>query len=112
MNTKELETRLDDLLSSYREACPDIDPGPNFMPEIWARIEAREVSTNWFGRMAKVLVTAALATSAVLALLMSSTSDSASFYNGTFVQALMAEHISTLEPLHVDRISEIEMQRQ
>ena len=78
------------------------------MPRIWAGIEAREVSRNSFGRMAKALVTAALAASAILALLVSMHSDRG--YSGTFVQALTADNVSQLEPLHLDRISEMEQQ--
>jgi hypothetical protein len=80
------------------------------MPAMWARIEAREVSTNWFGRVAKALVTAALAASVILGMMMSSTSQSTAFLNGTFVEALRADHASTLEPLHLDRISDLEPQ--
>ncbi len=47
------EARLDDLFRAYRAACADPDASADFMPDMWARIEAREVSTNWFGRVAK-----------------------------------------------------------
>jgi hypothetical protein len=33
----------------------------NFVADLWAGIQAREASGNWFGRVAKALVTAALA---------------------------------------------------
>ena len=79
-----------------------------FMPAMWARIEAREVSTNWFGRVAKALVTAALAASVILGMMISSTNQSSAFFNATFVDALRADHASTLEPLHLDRISQLE----
>jgi hypothetical protein len=80
------------------------------MPNIWARIEAREVSTNWFGRVAKALVTAALAASVILGMMSSSRNQSSAFFDATFVEALRADHASTLEPLHLDRISELEPQ--
>ena len=104
------DTRLDELLCAYRCACPDFDPGANFMPELWARIEAREVSTNWFGRMAKALVTAAVAASFILGMLVSYVSQPASDFSGTYMEALTADRVSTLEPLHLDRISELEHQ--
>jgi hypothetical protein len=31
---------LDRLFGSYREACPDLEGSANFVPGIWARIEA------------------------------------------------------------------------
>ncbi|HEX4136452.1 MAG TPA: hypothetical protein VHY84_17705 [Bryobacteraceae bacterium] len=100
------EGRLDELFRAYRAACPAPEPGANFMPNIWARIEAREVSTNWFGRVAKTLVTAALAASMILGMMISSTNQSSAFFNATFVDALRADHASSLEPLHLDRISQ------
>src|SRR5579863_9569870 len=104
------EARLNELFQSYREACEydDAESGANFMPNVWARIEAREVSTNWFGRVAKMLVTAALAASVILGMIISSLNQSSSFFNATFVDALRADHASTLEPLHLDRISQLE----
>jgi len=102
------EAHLDELFRAYLEACPNPEPGANFMPNIWARIEAREVSTNWFGRVAKTLVTAALAASLILGMLISSLNQSSAFFNATFVEALRADHASTLEPLHLDRISQLE----
>ncbi len=36
-----MDDKLDSLLSAYRDACPDREPGANFMPELWSGIEAR-----------------------------------------------------------------------
>jgi hypothetical protein len=102
------ERRLDNLFRAYLEACPIPEAGANFMPALWARIEARESSTNWFGRVAKTLVTAAVAASVILGLMISSMNQSTAFLNATFVDALRADHTSTLEPLHLDRISQLE----
>ena len=60
------EERLDALFRAYREACPDRDPSPNFMPNLWQRIEARQRSTFSLRRMASGFVTAALAASMAL----------------------------------------------
>jgi hypothetical protein len=115
-NSSDQDRGLDELFRAYREACPDIDPSVNFMPNLWAAIETRQVSTNWFGRMAKALVMAGLAASVILGLLVSSansgsTSPTQSYdLNATFVQALTEERASTLEPLQMDRISELEQQ--
>ena len=102
------ERRLDNLFRAYLEACPIPEASANFMPALWARIEARESSTNWFGRVAKTLVTAAVAASVILGLMISSMNQSTAFLNATFVDALRADHTSTLEPLHLDRISQLE----
>jgi hypothetical protein len=102
------ERRLDNLFRAYLAACPIPEASANFMPALWARIEARESSTNWFGRVAKTLVTAALAASVILGLMISSLNQSNAFLNATFVEALRADHASTLEPLHLERISQLE----
>jgi hypothetical protein len=109
-NSSQSESRLDEMFRAYRDACPVPDVSANFMPALWARIEAREVSTNWFGHVAKALVTAALAASVILGMMISSTNSSSAFFNATFVDALRADHASTLEPLHLDRISYMEPQ--
>jgi hypothetical protein len=109
---RDKENRLDELFRAYREACPDIDANAAFMPQMWARIEAQEVSSNWFGRIARGLVTAALAASVILGLLVSSMNQSTAFLNGTFVDALVRDNTAQLEPMHLDRISQLEMERQ
>ena len=105
----ESDVLLDDLFHAYRDACPDPEPSVNFMPEMWAKIEAREASSTIFNRVAKALVTAALGASVVMGLLSSSYSQPAGLsYEGSYVQALTADHVSDLEPLQVERISELE----
>jgi len=106
----EAESQLDQLFLAYRDACPEPEPSVNFMPELWARIEAREVSTNLFGRMAKALVTAALAATVILGLMVSTFNRAESQFNGTFIEALRADRASSLEPLNLDRVSELEQQ--
>jgi hypothetical protein len=51
------------LFSAYRAACPNPEASANFMPEMWARIEARENSVRYMGRMAKALIVTAVAAS-------------------------------------------------
>ncbi len=98
---------IDELFRAYRDSCPAPEPGADFMPAMWARIEARESSANWLGRFAKGLVTAAVATSVILGMTLSSLNRSSSFFDATFVDALRADQMATLEPLHIDRISEL-----
>jgi hypothetical protein len=108
-NPGDPEARLDELFRAYSAACPDADASANFMPNMWTRIEAREASNHWFGRVAKALVAAALAASVILGM-MSSRNQSSAFFNATFVQALRADHASQLEPFRLDRISESDLQ--
>lgn len=104
------DAALNQLLVRYREALPDRDPGPEFMPGMWARIEARESSSTWFGRMAKGLVTAALAASAILGLLVFTGTRTESAVAGTYLEAHIADHVSSLEPMNLERIAELEQQ--
>ena len=103
------EVLLNDLFHAYRGACPDPEPSVNFMPDMWAKIEAREASTTIFSRFAKGLVTAALGASVLMGLLSAySSQPAAATTEGSYLQALAADHASTLEPLQVERISELE----
>ncbi len=104
----DVEGRLDDVFQAYRAACPIPETSVNFTPDMWARINAREVSGNWFGRVAKSLVIASLAVSVILGMIVSSMNQSSAFLNATFVEALRADHASNLEPLHLDRISQLD----
>ena len=108
-NPGDHEARLDGLFSAYRAACADPEASANFMPDMWARIEAREDSVNWVGRVAKALAAVALAASVILGMI-SSSNQSIAFFDSTFVQALRADHASNLEPFRLDRISESELQ--
>jgi hypothetical protein len=101
---------LDDLFLAYRETLPDFEPGAAFMPAVWAGIEAREKSTNWFGRAARLLAMSAVAASLVLGLLVAGANKPAVFFNGTFIDALYDDHVAELEPLHLDRMSQLERQ--
>jgi len=106
-NLSEGDARLDQMFRAYRKACGDPDASANFMPDMWAKIEAREVSTNWFGRVAKALVAVALTASVILGMLISPKKQPDGFFNATVVDALRADHASTLEPFRLDRISEL-----
>ena len=57
------DERLDALFLAYRDACPEPEASANFMPNLWARIEARQTFLFSFRRMANAFVTAAVALS-------------------------------------------------
>jgi hypothetical protein len=40
--------RLDGLFAAYRDACPDPEPSPDFMPRLWERIEGRRQTLEIF----------------------------------------------------------------
>ena len=49
-----MKDRLNALWAEYREATPDPEAGPDFMPKLWHKIEARRVeTTSVFRRLAQ-----------------------------------------------------------
>jgi hypothetical protein len=92
---------LDRLLAAYGASMDSVEPSPNFMPELWARIDARQRTTHILGRLTSGFVTAALALS--LALLYIAPSVSHTAVSGTYVEALDAqESFEYPELVHFD----------
>lgn len=61
------DEKLDAVLRAYREAVPDVDAGPDFMPGLWRRIEAeRKASSSWLVRWAEVCLAATMAVALLL----------------------------------------------
>jgi len=89
-----MNDKLDALWAEYRDACPDPEPGSDFMPRLWQKIEARRIeTTSIFRRLAKICVmaTVALALWMGVVLIPHNQNDEA-FYTGTYVDILAAEH--------------------
>jgi hypothetical protein len=114
MNSEDYGSRdrhLDEFFQAYREACSYGEPGPNFMPAVWQRIDARQTSSTLFRRVAKSFVTAAAALSLILALfLLRPSPQSSAFYNSTYVEALASDHLRQnalyFEPVHIETVSD------
>jgi hypothetical protein len=105
------EERLDALFQTYRKACPDPEPSANFMPQLWQKIEARERTSTVFVRLARNLVTAALALSSILALAVTvSHSRATALPSATYVEVLEEDHarqnLDDFEPVHVEPIAD------
>ncbi len=85
--------KLAALLAAYREACPDPEPDPNFMPLLWQKIEARQTFTRSVRRMARAFVTVAVAICVLMtvALVTVRSHRSSGFYSGTYLEMLAAE---------------------
>src|SRR5258706_7851989 len=89
-----MKDKLDALWVEYRDATPDPEPGLEFMPHLWRKIEARRIeTTSVFRRLAQICVMATVALALVMSavLIPRSNSDDA-FYSGTYVDVLAAEH--------------------
>ncbi|HXJ43842.1 MAG TPA: hypothetical protein VNH18_31445 [Bryobacteraceae bacterium] len=101
------ELRLDALLRSYRAACPDPEASINFMPQLWEKIERRR-SANVFSRAARVLVTAALAATAILGIILSAHHPSGMMSAGAYVEALVTDGDAALDLLNPENLAETE----
>lgn len=55
------DERLQRLFAAYRDAVPDLEPGRDFMPQLWRRIEAGRTVSYSFKRMARGIISAAAA---------------------------------------------------
>jgi hypothetical protein len=89
------EARLEALFKAYRAACPDPEPSANFMPLLWQGIEARQSVSIVFSRLARNLMTAALALSILLGLVVSfSGSHVGQLPSESYVELLAEEHYS------------------
>ena len=85
----ELDRRFDGLLVRYRNACPDPEPGPNFMPALWQAIDSRRSFALSFGRWARGLVTAAAALAMLMAVFVAMPSPQVSpVYLATYIDVL------------------------
>jgi hypothetical protein len=87
---------LDALWEEYRDACPDPEPSPGFMPGLWQRIEARRVANlSVFRRLAQACVVATLALTVLMGVVLIPRLEDALVYNATYVDVLAADHPNT-----------------
>jgi hypothetical protein len=83
------DEKLDALFRAFQSACPNPDPGVNFMPGLWQRIEARQNFAFSLRRLSSAFVTAALALSIALGAYMSiPRSIPSAYYSQTYIEAL------------------------
>lgn len=98
------EGQLDALFRAYQKACPTPEPSPNFMPQLWQRIESRQTVSFSFRRMANALVTAAMAASVALGVYMAIPRNP--IYYSTYLETLAeANTIDTpdvVAPVHLN----------
>ena len=111
----DLERQFDGLLASYRDACPDPEPGPNFMPSLWRAIDSRRNFALSFGRWARGLVTAAAALAMLMAVFVAMPSPQVSpVYLATYVEVLdddgRADNPAFVEVAHQDAAWESNVQ--
>jgi len=88
------DLKLDGLWAAYRDACPDPEASPNFMPNLWQKIEARRVAntTSLFKRWAQVCMAATAALLILSAMLMPPAQEDEVLYSSTYADVLAADH--------------------
>ncbi len=87
-----IDPRIANLFAAYREALPDPEPGPAFMPALWQKIEARQSFALSLGRFARAIVTAAAAASLLMAAWLARPEPQPSpFYTHTYLELLAAD---------------------
>lgn len=100
------DRELDSVFAAYREACPDREPGPNFMPVLWQRIEAHRSLPHLLGRWAQACMTAAAAICLLLSLWISSPGPV--FQQGAYID--MLDDADTPETMIYSEVSLVENQ--
>ncbi len=89
------EHSLPELFHRYKESCGSPEGDRNFMPELWARIEAKRSRTRLFERAARSLVGAAVALSLIFgAFLTLPSRQPSAFYSESFVEQIASDNIS------------------
>jgi hypothetical protein len=90
--TNDDDARLDELLRSYRAACPDVEASSNFMPGVWQKIESRHSFWFVFQRFARTATTGCAAICLLLVVLNFASAPHNSRATATYTDALLADH--------------------
>ena len=86
------ESQLDEWFEKYRLACPDVEPGINFMPGVWQKIDSRYSFWFVFQRLARTATTGCAAVCLVLLLLNFASTSQSPRAAATYTDALLADH--------------------
>lgn len=99
---RNLDQELDRLLAAYREACEAPEPSADFLPRLWARIEASEQGwTERLWKWANGLAAAAAAASVLLVALQMARRPAPEYYAATYVETLLAQTDAELAPVEL-----------
>lgn len=97
----ELPAEIRGNFAAYREALPDPEPGANFMPQLWNRIESQRNVTFSFGRLAKRFVSVAVASClAMFILFLTPVHQMSPIYGATYLDALAADDVADTDLTH------------
>lgn len=97
------EERLNRVFADYRSACPEIEPGANFMPSMWQKIEARRSAVFAWAAMSRRVLLGAVGLCVIFGFLLNTGISHSMFYTTTYVEALEddgeTEDLATLSPV-------------
>jgi anti-sigma factor RsiW len=86
------EAKLDRLFQAYRETTAYNGANPNFMPELWARIESRRANSRMVERFSKIFATATVAAAFALGIFVSVTPQQVA--DETWVETIANHHFA------------------
>lgn len=87
---RQLDARLDEWFSAYRDACPEPEPSADFMPRLWARIEGRrefQAAAAW-RRWTEAFLSLAAAASLLIVLTQAVPQSTPAYYHSTYLDQL------------------------
>jgi len=93
MDQDRVDGKLDSLWAAYREACPGAEPGAQFMPQLWQRIETQRsaAASSWFRLWAEVWLVATVTLAIVMgAILIPRFQSNPPAYQASYVDVLAA----------------------
>jgi hypothetical protein len=89
---QEAQSQLSRLFAAYRQELPDPEPSPQFMPQLWEQIDARQGAVREVKRLAQGFLTAALALSLLIGVFLAWPQNHLSpFYTSTYLELLASE---------------------
>ena len=92
MDGFDLPPEIQAMFASYRDSIPDPEPGAQFMPQLWTRIDSRRKVNFSFGRLAKAFVSVSLASCLAMSVFfLMPSSQSSPIYGATYLDALSAD---------------------
>lgn len=85
-----LDRRLDALFAAYREACPELEPSPDFMPRLWARIDSRQQTLAAFAwrRWAQAFLSLAAVACLLIVILQVLPQSTSAYAHSTYIDQL------------------------
>jgi len=90
-----MDEKLDALWVEYRDACPEPDPTPEFMPRLWQQIDKRRSgNARVLRRLAQICVMATIALTVLIGAVVIPHIQSEAFFSKSYVEELAAEHVN------------------